>query len=249
MRETPCATMGRMPSWNIHTAHVEGLLAEESAARLGIRDANAFLFGNMVPDIYVGYVVPDVSHKIKYRTTHFADPSHVPAPNAALFYRRYVRGAQAQGEEPSDLTLGAWAHLLCDHYYNLRTNEYIARVGVEPSEHTRIRKQADFDAFGRTFGISRTCACTPELVAMAAAFPQYPIDEPDVEATIRAHAAIVRRNAEAHIAGTPSYCLLSPAFFHEVYGEVRGVLREALDLHASGGDPTCFGHVEGGDES
>ena len=44
-----------MPSWNIHTAHVERLLREEGAARLGVRDVNAFLFGNFLPDIYVGY--------------------------------------------------------------------------------------------------------------------------------------------------------------------------------------------------
>ena len=39
-----------MPSWNIHTAHVERLLREEGAAALGVVDVNAFLFGNFVPD-------------------------------------------------------------------------------------------------------------------------------------------------------------------------------------------------------
>ena len=43
-----------MPSWNIHTAHAELLLREEGAAALGIRDVDAFLLGNLLPDVYVG---------------------------------------------------------------------------------------------------------------------------------------------------------------------------------------------------
>ena len=63
-----------MPSWNIHTAHVERLLREEGAARLGVRDVNAFLFGNFLPDIYVGYMVPVPVVRLRdYRETHFAD--------------------------------------------------------------------------------------------------------------------------------------------------------------------------------
>ena len=69
-----------MPSWNVHTAHVERLFSDRSPQALGIRDANAFLFGNFVPDIYVGYMVREVTHTIDYRDTHFVDPSYVPEP-------------------------------------------------------------------------------------------------------------------------------------------------------------------------
>ena len=131
-----------MPSWNIHTAHVERLLDDVSLPELGVSDANAFLFGNLAPDIYVGYMVPDITRKIEYRDTHFADPGFIPAPDASLFYRRYVQSGEA-----NDVTLGSWTHLLCDHYYNLRTIEFIDRIGVKPGEQTRIRKQGDFDLF------------------------------------------------------------------------------------------------------
>ena len=53
-----------MPSWNIHTAHVERLLREEGADALGVSDVNAFLFGNLAPDVYVGYMVPDTTYRI-----------------------------------------------------------------------------------------------------------------------------------------------------------------------------------------
>ena len=53
-----------MPSCNIHTAHVERLLREHDARDLGIRDADAFLMGNILPDVYVGYMVQDASWRI-----------------------------------------------------------------------------------------------------------------------------------------------------------------------------------------
>ena len=43
-----------MPSWNIHIAHAEGLLAKDGPVARVVRDRNAFLFGNLIPDIYVG---------------------------------------------------------------------------------------------------------------------------------------------------------------------------------------------------
>ena len=50
-----------MPSWNIHIAHAEGLLEDGGPFAGVVRDRNAFLFGNFVPDIYVGYVWPSPS--------------------------------------------------------------------------------------------------------------------------------------------------------------------------------------------
>ncbi len=110
-----------MPSWNIHTAHVERLLREEGAARLGVRDVNAFLFGNFLPDIYVGYMVPvPVARLRDYRETHFADGGAIPSPNYQAFWDRFVAGCGMTAADGSlhDLVLGAWAHLVCDSVYN-----------------------------------------------------------------------------------------------------------------------------------
>lgn len=225
-----------MPSWNIHTAHVERLLAERLASAWGIQDVDAFLLGNLVPDIYVGYMVNPITRKIAYRETHFADPEVIPAPDASLFYERFV-----QGREVSDLTLGAWTHLLCDHYYNLRTTRYIASIGVEAGEQTRIRKQADFDLFGRTLSIERVPAISDDLVRQAAEFPQYRIEKPDVREAIRAAERMVERNRDVHICEAPSYSLLTGEFFSVTSAEVDEVLYEALQLHATGGDPSRLG--------
>ncbi len=55
-----------------------------------MRDGNAFLFGNLIPDIYVGYMVPGVVRPVPYRVTHFAKPEHIPKPRAGEFFDAYV---------------------------------------------------------------------------------------------------------------------------------------------------------------
>ena len=84
-----------MPSWNIHTAHVERLLREEGAESLGVRDANAFLLGNLAPDIYVGYMVPDTTYRIDYKLTHQALREHIPLPSYDEFWNFYVARDEA----------------------------------------------------------------------------------------------------------------------------------------------------------
>lgn len=225
-----------MPSWNVHIAHVERLLNDETARLDGIGDRDAFVLGNLVPDIYVGYMVPDVSHTIPYRDTHFSNPDFVPAPDASLFYRKYIRGRHA-----TDVTLGAWCHLLCDHYYNLRTTQYIASIGVEPGEQTRIRKQADFNLYGRTLDISLVPRLTDEVRRQSAAFEQYQLEEQDLDAATRSAERIVSANRSDCLTGTPTYDLLTADFFVTTSAEVERVLHEALECYASGRDASHLG--------
>lgn len=222
-----------MPSWNIHTAHVERLLAEESSDALGIRDLNCFLFGNFVPDIYVGWMVPDISHKLLYTETHLAEHAPIPVPRHEEFWDRYIGGHEA--DEVSDVTLGAWAHLVCDAGYNGATRAYIASIGVKPGDETRIRKQGDFELYGRTHLLSLSVSLTDELVRECAVFPQYPIAAEDVRKTVEAADGIVEGNNAQHLDKTPSYSLLTPQFFRETGNKVDADLRRGLELFAHGG--------------
>jgi hypothetical protein len=222
-----------MPSWNIHTAHVERLLREEDPSALGIADVNAFLFGNLVPDIYVGYMVPNPTRKIKYRKTHFADPSYVPEPRYGEFFERHaVPSADGDGRV-SDVVLGAWAHLVADHVYNARFNRLLEQRGLKPGTQIRIRKQGDFNTFGRTLDISMVPQVTPGLIAQCAAFPQYAVDEPDVRATCEVMEQIVADNAAQHVSD-PTYSLLGDEYFAVVPGEVDALVREGLHEYAAG---------------
>lgn len=223
-----------MPSWNIHTAHVERLLREEGAARLGVRDVNAFLFGNFLPDIYVGYMVPvPVARLRDYRETHFADGGAIPSPNYQAFWDRFVAGCDAEAAGSlHDLVLGAWAHLVCDSVYNTRTRAYIASIDVKAGDVTRKRKQRDFALFGRIFDISLRPRVTPELIAACAAYPQYPVIEADVREAVVVAGRIVDENHEGLIRSIPTYDLLTPEFFSAASEEanetiVAGLLGQA----------------------
>ncbi|AKT50056.1 hypothetical protein ADJ70_11935 [Olsenella sp. oral taxon 807] len=224
-----------MPSWNVHTAHVERLFSDRSPQALGIRDANAFLFGNFVPDIYVGYMVREVTHTIDYRDTHFVDPSYVPEPRYWEFWERFgLPSADSEGRV-SDLVLGVWCHLVADHGYNHEVNAFIKRNGVQSGEKTRVRKQGDFDLFGRTLDISLECQVTAALIEQAATFPQYAIAEADARAAVAAADAIVRDNAAHHIDQPPAYSLLPSSFFAETFDLVSVRLKSGLEAYAREG--------------
>lgn len=220
-----------MPSWNIHIAQTERLLSRSGAVARAVADHNIFLFGNLVPDIYVGYMVPDLPRRIRYTETHFADPGHMPRPRAHEFWDGYVvpllesgRSAgravlPSQGSRAAlDLALGAWAHLLADNIWNTHSYEVLERMGEKPSDGFRIKKQADFDWFGKTLPISMVPVATDELYAAAAGFGQYAVDRQAVDGAIAVAGQIVRDNPG--VPGHPPYRLLSDAFFEHVFAEV-----------------------------
>lgn len=224
-----------MPSWNIHTAHVERLLRDVGAAELGVRDENAFLFGNIAPDIYVGYMVKEPTRKIAYSKTHFVDPGFVPEPRFWQFWQEEGLPSADEDGRVSDVVLGAWCHLVADNLYNHHTNAFLVAHGIKPGEKTRIRKQGDFDLYGRTRDISSQLVADDALLAQAAAFPQYAIEKPDAIAATEVENAIVRHNREAHVTGTPEYAMLTPRFFSETADEVNRFLLEGLRAYAAHG--------------
>lgn len=258
-----------MPSWNIHIAQAQEVLARDCAITRTIRDQNAFLFGNLVPDIRVGYMVPGILDPMPYRITHFAKPEPIPKPREGEFWESCVApllGAESgssvgalaieeerervnrihyparyEGEPPYeedskviaagnstdpedvassrlDMVLGAWAHLLADNIWNSRVNEYLEAHGGRPSESFRIKKQSDFDWFGRTRPLSLVPVANPRLVEAASRFPQYSLGRDEVIATVGvAHETVrVNEGTDEH----PPYQLLSDEFFAQTFDEV-----------------------------
>lgn len=265
-----------MPSWNIHIAQAERLLAREGAVARTVRDRNAFLFGNLVPDIYVGYMVPGITQPIPYRLTHLAKPEPIPKPREREFWETYVAPLLEHAESGSpvplfsiadererlnrvhypqryegappppaapdfaavptatdlarsvlDMALGTWAHLLADNLWNNRVNEYLDAHGGKPSEQFRIKKQADFDDFGKTLDIAAIPCATERLLVAAAAFPQYAIERPHAMAAVGVAHEIVRANAERR--DVPRYRLLTGAFFERTFEEVLAATERELE--------------------
>ncbi len=271
-----------MPSWNIHIAQTERLLERTGALANSVRDRNAFLFGCVVPDIFVGYMVPGIADPIPYRITHFAKPEPIPKPRAHEFWDGYVvpllhhagcgscvetttiaqerervNRAEAtsiveererlnrvhypqryRDAEPVvgpgarefslasedvaqsllDLTLGVWSHLVADTVWNTRVNQYLEAHGGKPCEEFRIKKQGDFDWFGKTLGIVSIPRATDRLYTAATRFGQYPIHKEYVLKTIGVMHEIVRENPGEP--DHPPYRLLTEEFFDATFTEV-----------------------------
>ena len=264
-----------MPSWNIHIAQTERVLGLGGTLAGAVLDRNAFLLGNVVPDIYVGYMVPGIVDPIPYRETHFAKPEPIPKPREHEFwntfvaplldgagkgtparatslseerdrlnrvhYPRFYEGAEPLPELPQsefscapedieqsvlDLTLGVWAHLVADNVWNTRVNEYLEAHGGKPSEEFRIKKQGDFDWFGKTLAIESVPRATERLYAAAARFPQYPIPKEYVLKSIGVMHEIVRENPGDP--NHPPYRLLTEEFFDSVFDEVVNLTEQGF---------------------
>ena len=218
-----------MPSWNIHIAHVERLLREKGARSLGIRDENAFLFGNVLPDVYVGYMVKHPSIRIDYKLTHLTMRDHIPIPRYQDFWDFYVVNPHGYGADcVTDLVKGAWCHLVCDNVYNTHTRAFLRKVHLRAGETARIKKQGDFALFGRTLDISSVPEPDHELISQCRAFPMYRVVEPDISAACSVCENIVCENCASHIEGSPDYELLTPGFFETAQAEAHARMIEGL---------------------
>lgn len=207
-----------MPSWNIHTALCERVLADRRVGDLGIADANAFLFGNYVPDIYVGFMVPDASTHIDYCVTHQAMACLIPMPDADRFWDLYVARRAPKDAVGLSLTIGAWAHLVADRFYNGRFRIFWLEKGLPAGEVLRKGKQADFDLFGRSLGISACVQVTPELLDAAWAFVPYRIMPDDVSRAVAVANEIVRGN-ESPSDSCATYQLLNDKWLSTVLAD------------------------------
>ena len=204
-----------MPSWNIHTAHVERLLADHRAGELGIPDENAFLFGNYVPDLYLGFMVPETTYRLDYCMTHMARRHVIPIPDADLFWDTYVRARTFPTPATRALTLGAWAHLVADRFYNGMFRRFMETCDGPKGDELRLRKQADFNLFGNSLGITSHVRPTPELFEAALAFRAYSILPGDVKRAIDVASGIVR--ACEKVPENAQYQLIDPAWMLGVF--------------------------------
>ena len=208
--------IGIMPSWNVHTAHAESILTDALSDSFGIADANSFLFGNYVPDIYVGFMVRDASFRIDYCMTHVARVNPIPVPDADFFWDQYVARRRLSSPEGESLVLGAWAHLVADRVYNGAFREVKPLHSSLDDDALRRYKQADFDLFGRSLQACRHVQVTDDLLKAARAFPQYRVEAEDVERAVRVASEITRKS-EAFQAGGGEYRLLDEAWLGNVF--------------------------------
>lgn len=222
-----------MPSWNIHIHHAEAVLRDPSLGGK-VRDPDAFLLGNCLPDLYVGYMVPNCSHLIPYRITHFTEPGPLPEPHYWEFWNEYALPPIAERRKADDLVLGAWAHLAADFAYNHAFNEFLARRGMKPSDAIRIKKQNDYDAYGKRLGISSIPQVSPMVLRECAAFPQYRIDEPDVRAMADVMGGIVEAAGSIGPASDHVYAFLTEELLEQSREAAEALIARGLSAFFNG---------------
>lgn len=200
-----------MPSWNIHMALADAIYDARPDC---ILDGAAFLFGNLLPDLYVGYMVSDVSKHITYEETHFADPDAVPIPQFEEFWEDY--GAQGAKAGSYDLCLGTYTHLIADAVFNSATQKFLADNGIPRGEAARIKKQADFDTFGKSLALQHAPKLTEKVLIEAFYYPQYTIDDKDLKKAEKVALNIYENNNKEALNFNDSsamYCMLTRDFF------------------------------------
>ena len=239
-----------MPSWNIHIAHANQLLEKGVGCLDGvIYCPDAFLLGNVAPDVHLGYMVSHVSRKIRYCRTHQSYPGSLPIPSYLRFQRNFMRGLAPidflndacdipcnsrfySGENLSpemkrklrEFMVGIWCHLVCDHVYNRHTRIFLQAHKIPTGETARIRKQSDFDLFGRSLDMGRLPEKSEELYIVASAFKQYGFTRSDVDATLKVLQKIAEYNVKHHVS-TPNYDMLDASFFSSAYGDALLTMR------------------------
>ncbi len=214
-----------MPSWNIHAAITKKILESNDPERLGIYDTNAFKFGNLLPDVYVGYMVKDITHTLRYIQTHLTEPEHIPIPGADTFWNTFCDPYIASGGV-SSMVLGAWSHLQTDAVFNKAVRAFNAAHNIAPGNETRIKKQADFHLFGNSLDIDIAINPTSHLLEEAAKFPHYAIDAPDVRAAIAAFKEAKRKSKTEPM--TNNYLLLSRDFLNSTLQSATNVVTDHL---------------------
>lgn len=220
-----------MPSWNIHIAHVQRLLERADASDMGIRDVNAFLVGNFVPDIYVGFMVPDASRHIDYKLTHLSARESIPLPDYQMFWDFYI---DSQRRPVTDLTLGAWSHLVADHVYNQSVRELARKRGLKPGEKLRVAKQGDFAYFGSTLPLELMPHVNDALIEQCRHFRPYSIGPGDVRATVEVARGIVEQAQGTRPESGHVYELLDEDFFHAAFERTEAIVRAGLERFATG---------------
>ncbi len=198
---------------------------------------DAFLLGNVAPDVHIGFMVPGYSHKVRYGRSHQSYPGSLPIPSYKRYQRNFMDGLnpaeyllQTDFIQPNvsyclaeqrslvnqrqlrEFIVGIWCHLVCDHVYNAHTRAFLRAHHIPTGEDARIRKQADFDVYGRSLDMNRLPEASDELFAVAAAHPQYGFTHSDVEQTLQVIQRIAEENRQNSVS-CPQYQMLDTEFF------------------------------------
>lgn len=149
-----------MPSWIMHFA-----VANTLCEKLNYKDKekNEFIFANILPDLFEGHIVKNLSRIVNDYSTHFPkitdiNGMKIPIPNVSRFKEEYINKLD------NPIICGYLCHLLTDRFWNMyaygkylydfdKSKDLIKIINKDGSEEIVYfsvgsrRKQADFKKF------------------------------------------------------------------------------------------------------
>jgi len=100
-----------MPGWGMHL-----YIAKKLNEKLKL-DYNEFMIGNVLPDIYSGWIIKDASKKLEYEVTHYGKITKINSHKFMLpDYNVFLKEHKDINNNP--LALGYLCHLLSDKFFN-----------------------------------------------------------------------------------------------------------------------------------
>jgi len=128
-----------LPNWKIH---IEIGLKLNEYLKYDKEELNTFLLGSILPDINNGWMVPDVSVKLKHDATHlgiFGTQSYIN------LYDNYKH----EFDDKNPLFIGYMAHVYTDYIWNRDFYTTITKSNLDLSDKDELRKlkQSDFKLY------------------------------------------------------------------------------------------------------
>lgn len=186
-----------MPCWGMHL-HI----AKKVNKRLNLEE-NLFLIGNVLPDIYSGYIIKNASKIEKYEISHFGERTLLGGKKYTLPNIEKFEKENELFFRENILLLGYFSHILTDYFFNkysfekiyvkdensntigcyLKNGEFYKTDGME----VRSFKHSDFSRFSNkkleNFK-NKLIELTPEIIGMSKKINTMEIYEEDLIKTV-----------------------------------------------------------------
>lgn len=162
-----------MPNWKVHLNVARKINEKTKFCDLNY---NAFLFGNIAPDINNGYIVKDISKIISHDYTHYSNGKG--NLNYILFINEYNDRILN-----NPILLGYLCHIATDYFWNKYFYEKAQKENLLSrynKEEIRLYKQREFRIFDNNFYFE-TYFDSKELCNLSQIINRIEIESNDIE--------------------------------------------------------------------
>lgn len=159
-----------MPSWPMHLLIAKGI---SKKIKLKANKANQFMIGNLLPDIYSGYIIEDASKVLEYEVSHYGTVTKVNGYDYTLpDYEKFINENEIK---ENYVAIGYLTHILTDYFFNQYAFELkyikndkdevvairnkVHEIVKSNSDMARVTKQNDFKIYSNYILLNNKFKC------------------------------------------------------------------------------------------